>query len=205
LDTVTTTFYSDYKIKNSKFIGYLAPCTHLDELNSVLESIKNEHPTATHHCYAYRINPEKTQEFSTDDGEPGGTAGAPILNSLRSRELMNVVCVVVRYYGGNHLGKSGLISAYSHTALLAADAAVTKKIIPVQLYRVRYGYEHQSVINSLKHKFDFSEIESSYLEKVSLTIAIPAKQASSFVKHIDASVHLFDSFEKLGSSYQLAE
>ena len=205
MDTVTTTFRTEYRIKSSNFIGYLVPCSHIEELNSVLNSIKDEHPKATHHCYAYRINPEQPLEFSTDDGEPGGTAGTPILNLLRSRGLINIVCVVVRYYGGTKLGKSGLISAYSHTANLTAEASQMKEIIPVASYSTVYGYEHQSVINSLKHMFDFMEIESIYLEKVSLTFAVPQKQSQALEKQIAGSVHLFDKFEKLEASYRIME
>ena len=205
MDTVTSTFRSDYRIKSSKFTGYLAPCTQTEELNNVLGIIKDEHPTATHHCYAYRMNPEQPLEFSTDDGEPSGTAGTPILNLLRSRDLINIVCVVVRYYGGTKLGKSGLISAYSHTANLTAEASQKKEIIPVASYSTVYGYEHQSVINSLKHMFDFMEIESIYLEKVSLTFAVPQKQSQALEKQIAGSVHLFDKFEKLEASYRIME
>jgi putative IMPACT (imprinted ancient) family translation regulator len=151
------------------------------------------------------MKPEQPLEFSTDDGEPSGTAGTPILNLLRSRDLINIVCVVVRYYGGTKLGKSGLISAYSHTANLTAEASQMKEIIPVASYRTVYGYEHQSVINSLKHMFDFMEIESIYLEKVSLTFAVPKKQSQALEKQIAGSVHLFDKFEKLAASYRIME
>lgn len=151
------------------------------------------------------MNPEQPLEFSTDDGEPSGTAGIPILNLLRSRDLINIVCVVVRYYGGTKLGKSGLISAYSHTANLTAEASRMKEIIPVASYRIVYGYEHQSVVNSLKHMFDFMEIESIYLEKVSLTFAVPQKQSQALEKQIAGSVHLFDKFEKLEASYRIIE
>ena len=205
MDTVTSTFRSDYRIKSSKFIGYMAPCPHTEELNNVINTIKDEHPTATHHCYAYRINPEQPHEFSTDDGEPSGTAGTPILNLLRSRNLINIVCVVVRYYGGTKLGKSGLIRAYTHAAGLAAEASRTKKIVPVANYRLVYDYEHQSVINSLKHMFDFIELESTYLEKVSLTFAVPKNQSHSLEKQLAASVHLFEKFEKLGVLYRVME
>lgn len=205
METVTSTFHSYYKTKNSKFIGYLAPCTHSGKLEAVLEGIKNEHPRASHHCYAYRINPEKPLEFSTDDGEPNGTAGAPILNLLKSGKLVNILCVVVRYYGGTNLGKSGLIGAYSQTASLAIDAAKMKKVVAVCCYRVVYSYDQQSIIDSLKHRFEFTEIESKYLEHVSLTFAIPEKNSDLFESHAGQSVYLFKKFKKLGRSYRLAQ
>jgi uncharacterized YigZ family protein len=164
----------------------------MKELDKNLEFIHSEHPTATHHCYAYRMNPADTVEFSADDGEPSGSAGVPILNVLRSREFMNVVCVVVRYYGGTKLGKSGLISAYSHTAHLAADASNRKQILLIERYRIVYSYEYQSMINSVKHAFDFIELDTDYLEKVSLTFAVPVKQFESLEKQLRPGIHLFD-------------
>lgn len=205
MDTVTTTYQSEYKIKNSKFFGYLAPCISSEEINTTIDTIQNEHPTASHHCYAYRINPADPREFSTDDGEPGGTAGAPILNQLKSHGFIDIVCVVVRYYGGTNLGKSGLIRAYSHTADLTLKAAHPKKIVPVVSYRAVYGYEHQSVINTLKHTLDFIEIKSTYLEKVTLTFAVPEKQTIALEKQIGSATHLFDEFEKLERSFRIME
>lgn len=205
MDTVTTSSSAKYKINNSKFLGYLAPCSDTQKLDETLERIRAEHPAASHHCYAYRLDPAEPVEFSTDAGEPGGSAGVPILNVLRSRGLINVACVVVRYYGGTKLGKSGLIDAYSHTATLAADAAKLKELVLTERYRITYGYEHQSLINSVKHTFDLIEIESVYLEKVSLTFAVPAKQSDAFEEQLLPGVHLFDEFEKLGRSYHIAE
>lgn len=205
MDTVTTSSSAKYKINNSKFLGYLAPCSDTQKLDETLERIRSEHPTASHHCYAYRLNPAEPVEFSSDAGEPGGSAGVPILNVLRSRELINVACVVVRYYGGTKLGKSGLIDAYSHTATLAADASKLKELVLTERYRITYGYEHQSLINSVKHTFDFIEIESVYLEKVSLTFAVPTKQSDALEEQLLPGVHLFDEFEKLGRSYHIAE
>lgn len=177
----------------------------MEQLEDNLEFIRSEHPNATHHCYAYRLNPADTVEFSADNGEPSGTAGVPILNVLRSRNLINVVCVAVRYYGGTKLGKSGLADAYSHTADLVADASKMKQVLPVERYRITYNYEYQSIINSLKHAFDLIEIESVYLEKVSLTFAVPANQSDALKKQLYPNIHLFDNFDRLGRSYRIVE
>lgn len=171
----------------------------------MFDTIKNEHPTASHHCYAYRINPAKPREFSTDDGEPGGTAGAPILNQLKSNNFIDILCVVVRYYGGTNLGKSGLISAYSHTAELALKSAQPKRVIPVVSFHAVYSYEHQSVINTMKHTLDFIEIESTYLEKVTLIFAVPEKQSAAVEKQVASVIHLFDKFETLDRSFRIVE
>ncbi|MCF6170395.1 MAG: YigZ family protein [Bacteroidales bacterium] len=101
-----------YKEKGSKFIAKVFHAETEEEIKMLISSVKKEYHDARHHCFAYRINPEKEQFRSSDDGEPSGTAGKPILNQLLSFELFNVLVVVVRYFGGTKLGVSGLINAY---------------------------------------------------------------------------------------------
>ncbi len=113
-----------YKEKGSKFIARVFPAESEEEARLLLASVKKEFHDARHHCYAYRINPEKEEFRSNDDGEPSGTAGKPILNQLLSFGLFNVLVVVVRYFGGTKLGVSGLILAYknaTHDALERAE------------------------------------------------------------------------------------
>jgi uncharacterized YigZ family protein len=101
-----------YKEKGSKFIAKVFHVETEEQIKSAMALVKKEFYDARHHCYAYRINPENEQFRSSDDGEPSGTAGKPILNQLLSFELYNVLVVVVRYFGGTKLGVSGLINAY---------------------------------------------------------------------------------------------
>ena len=101
------------EIKNSKFIGCLFKINCKEEVTQLLETVKNTYKDATHYCYAYIL--EDSQKAS-DDGEPGGTAGMPILNVLQSNNLINVLAVVIRYFGGIKLGAGGLLRAYSEAA-----------------------------------------------------------------------------------------
>jgi len=113
-----------YKEKGSKFIAKVFYIETEEQFKGQLEKVKKDYHDARHHCYAYRINPESEQYRSNDDGEPSGTAGKPILNQIYSRELFNVLVVVVRYFGGTKLGVSGLINAYktaTHEALSSAQ------------------------------------------------------------------------------------
>src|SRR5690625_901712 len=126
------------------------PCADEAEKESGLERVREEHPVATHHCYGYIYNPADPVSYSSDDGEPSGTAGQPILNALLSANLMNVLMVAVRYYGGTQLGKPGLIEAYGELTRLTVNEAELKKIIPVQIYRVR-SEEHTSELQSRGH------------------------------------------------------
>lgn len=199
--TITRSFTSDYRIKGSKFLGYLCPADSAKAADTALEQVKNEHPTATHHCYGWRIDPNKPEEFSQDDGEPGGTAGLPILNAMKSAELMNAVIIVVRYYGGTKLGKSGLIEAYGHAASLCIKAAELNSLISIRKFKIVYDYEHQGFIDKLKNDFTWFELEAGYLEKITLVCGCPVEEAERFLGAIQHKKHEFDEFEDLGKSW----
>lgn len=113
-------------IGGSRFIAYVWPVSSLEEANAYLGSVREQHPDATHHCSAFRVGEE--QRFS-DDGEPGGTAGRPMLEVLLKRNLDRVATVVVRYYGGRKLGAGGLVRAYSGAVAKALDLAGEREVV----------------------------------------------------------------------------
>ena len=113
----------EFIINKSHFIGYAAPCETEAEALAFLQSIRTKHKDATHNCYAYIIGQNAGIMRYSDDGEPGGTAGMPVLQVLQREELYNVTCVVTRYFGGILLGAGGLVRAYAHGAKIAVDAA----------------------------------------------------------------------------------
>ncbi|PKD44232.1 hypothetical protein CWD77_01835 [Rhodohalobacter barkolensis] len=203
LYTVTKLFKSDYRIKESKFLGYLHPAESKTEADHFLETVKDEHPTATHHCYAWRVNPNKIEEFDQDDGEPSGTAGLPILNALKSADLVNCIMVSVRYYGGTKLGKSGLIDAYGESARQCIEHAVMKEVVPVQTYRIQYNYEHQGIIDKLKNDFTLIELNSVYLEDVTYEFGCPVDEIDRLEGKLKSVTHLFEDFEKTGESFHI--
>lgn len=201
MKTVQKTYQETFREKGSKFIGYLFPAATLGRFETKLNKIESEYPDATHHCYAWRIDPNKTEEFSQDDGEPGGTAGPPILNQLKSYELINCGCVVVRYYGGTNLGKSGLIQAYGHTAGLCIQKASLQSIIPTQNFEITYPYSCQKHIDQLKNRFDLKELNAQYLAKVTLEIACRAEQADEFFDALQNLQHEDIKSEKKGDGF----
>lgn len=203
MHTVTQISTSDYRVKGSKFLGFLAPANSREEAEEFIQSVRDEHKTATHHCYAFRINPSEPDEFDQDDGEPRGTAGMQILNAMRSAQLMNCVIVSVRYYGGTKLGKAGLIDAYGHSAELSIQNASVKKIIPIHTYHIDYEYDKQGIIDKFKNDFTFIEIEADYQASVSLTFGIPADEADRFGGQLARERHLFETAEELGNSYHV--
>ena len=124
--TITAVAEGLYKEKGSKFIAKVFHVETEEQVKSAMLSVKKEFHDARHHCYAYRINPENEQFRSSDDGEPSGTAGKPMLNQILSFELYDVLVVVVRYFGGTKLGVSGLINAYKSATRDAIHQSVIK-------------------------------------------------------------------------------
>lgn len=106
-------FKNEIIIKNSKFITLTYHINEIENVKIILDNIKKEYKKATHYCYAYKVN---NLEKAYDDGEPKGTAGLPILNVLNKNGLNNVLCIVIRYFGGTKLGHGGLIRAYTKSA-----------------------------------------------------------------------------------------
>lgn len=203
MQTITSTYIGEFRDKGSKFIGYLTPASTQSFVESALEFAKSEHPKATHHCYAYRIDPNSVIEFSQDDGEPSGTAGAPILNAMRSANLINCIMISVRYYGGTKLGKSGLINAYGECARQAIDSAKLNKVIPISRYRIIYDYPHQSHIEQLKNEFQLIELGSEYTDVINIEFGCPLKLHDRFKKTIMTSEHLFKKLERLDNSFHV--
>ena len=129
-----------FRDKGSKFIGYAYPIRNETEVKAVLVQLKNEHPKARHFCWAFRLTPDRNIFRVNDDGEPSGTAGRPILNTLLSCDITNIVMVVVRYFGGTLLGVPGLINAYKSASLEAiqANEIITNTVNDV--YEVKFDY-----------------------------------------------------------------
>jgi uncharacterized YigZ family protein len=163
--------------------------------------LKSEFWDASHHCYGYRLDPEKTIEFSSDDGEPSGTGGLPILNELRSNELIDIGSVVIRYFGGTKLGKAGLIESYGEGARQAVSKAELLKIKRVQFLRITYPYNQENVINKLFLDHELVERSAEYLSSVSKEIACPIEHLSQFEENLEAVEHLGIQAEMLHKSY----
>lgn len=129
-----------FKDKGSKFLAYAYPIENDAQAKSCLTDLHELHPKAVHHCYAYRLGADRMSYRMSDDGEPSGTAGRPILNTLYSRNITNVLVVVVRYFGGTLLGVPGLINAYRTATEAALDVAeiITRHYFGV--YRLSFQY-----------------------------------------------------------------
>ena len=129
-----------FRDKGSKFIAYIYPILGETEIKAILQQLKAEHPKARHHCWAYRLGMDTSNYRINDDGEPSGTAGRPILNSLLSAELTNVFVVVVRYFGGTLLGVPGLINAYKSATIAAIENSNIIEKTENVVYSVKCDY-----------------------------------------------------------------
>ena len=165
----------EYEEKKSVFIGAAAHCDSLDQAADFLESMRQAHPKARHHAFAAVAgsSPSYLSERMSDDGEPAGTAGRPILNLLRHREISQTVVAVSRYFGGILLGTGGLTRAYSAAASLALEAGRLAEIVPAVDYSLTLAYrDYQPLINLVKTCR--GEVRSeSFTDKVSLTVVVP--------------------------------
>lgn len=154
------------EIKKSKFIGYAFFCADVDEANKYLESVRLEHKKATHVCYAYVVN---SNEKASDDGEPQGTAGIPILEIIKKRKLTNVLVIVVRYFGGIKLGAGGLVRAYGESAGLALNSAATTNLIEATEFSVSLNYGEEGVLNTIKNTAGVYDLKFEYSDKINIT------------------------------------
>ncbi|MES2891245.1 MAG: YigZ family protein [Bacteroidota bacterium] len=131
---------AEFKDRGSKFVGYAFPIDSVDAFKQRLQQLKKEHPKAAHHCFAYRLGTDGNVFRVSDDGEPSGSAGKPILGQLDSKEVTDMAIVVVRYFGGTLLGVPGLINAYKTAASLVLQVTpIVHKQIEVK-YSLNFDY-----------------------------------------------------------------
>lgn len=172
---------SDYFVeKKSKFIGCAKPVSTQDEAVEFINSIKSKHWDATHNVYAYVLRENNTQRYS-DDGEPSGTAGVPVLDVILKENVTDVCVVATRYFGGTLLGAGGLVRAYSHTSKIALDAAHIITMANCQIYSVIVDYSFYDRLNVLLSDFGANVIKSDFSASVSVEFSIK-EDASELLK-----------------------
>lgn len=138
--TITQPCEGTFKDRGSKFIAFTYPIKSETQVKAIVAKLKAEHTKANHHCFALRLTPDRSVFRVNDDGEPSGTAGRPILNTLLSKNLTNILVVVVRYFGGTLLGVPGLINAYRSATEEALKAANIIEKTVNDVYGIRFEY-----------------------------------------------------------------
>ncbi|MDX1531065.1 MAG: YigZ family protein [Rhodothermales bacterium] len=158
------------KVKGSRFLADAFPVATEAEAEARLHEVRAREPGATHHCWAYRLDADRFR--ASDDGEPTGTAGLPILRQIDGRSLRHVLVVVTRYYGGTKLGTGGLIRAYGEAAGAVLDAAdVTERVERVAV-RLRFAYADTAPARQALHRFDAEVAEERYAAETELLVRV---------------------------------
>lgn len=171
---------SELVIKNSRFIGSAGPATDVAAAQAFMARIRAAYPDAQHHAWAFRLGVGgHAQSGSSDDGEPGGTAGQPMLAVLEGSGLSDVVVVGTRYFGGIKLGPGGLVRAYSSAARQALQALPTVEYVLHQLARCTLDYSLYSQVQRLLPRYGARVREAHFAEEVTAVVAVPYEQASA--------------------------
>ena len=164
--------------KRSKFIASLSPTGNEAEARQVIDAIRSQYPDARHHVFAYRLF--GGAQRCSDDGEPQGTGGAPVLDVMKKRGLYNAVAVVTRYFGGVLLGAPGLTRAYSRAAVMAADAARIVRMRRCRVYGLRIGYTDLGAFERMLRELDGRIRGAEYGTDIRLEAVVPEEDAARF-------------------------
>jgi uncharacterized YigZ family protein len=179
--TIEKPSVAEFKDRGSRFLAYAYPLNNTDEFKKYLQLLKKEHPKAVHHCFAYRIGMEGNNFRVSDDGEPSGSAGKPILGQIDSKQLVNVLVVVVRYFGGTLLGVPGLINAYkTATALALQLTPVIQKQVLLK-YRLQFDYTRMNDVMIVLRQFGCEVTRQEMQLFCELEIGVPKGRVNEVI------------------------
>lgn len=181
--TIERESVAELVIKHSRFIATACPIDDYDEGIAKVAALKSKYSNATHNCYAFVAIPDASQKYS-DDGEPQGTAGQPILEVIRKRGLSHVLVVVTRYFGGIKLGAGGLVSAYTQAACMALDNAVTMKMSPCRKAEITTDYYTGGKLASVVAGVNGKTLSVAYEDGVCATVVVPQDSTDKLEKAV---------------------
>jgi len=179
--TIETAATTECKDRGSRFIAYAYPIADVEAFKARLNELKKEHPKATHHCFAYRLGLDGNVFRVSDAGEPSGTAGKPILGQIDSKELTNVLVVVVRYFGGTLLGVPGLINAYKSAASLVLQLTPIVQKPVERIYHIQFDYTRMNEVMTIVKQSNCQVIRQEMQLFCHLILGIPASREEEVV------------------------
>ena len=182
--TVTGVCEDEMTLKGSRFIGIVLPCPDEDSIQSNLSLVSAKYPQATHYCYACIHSGSERTERSSDNGEPSGTAGKPILSVLKGSGLSDIMCVVVRYFGGTLLGTGGLVHAYTETSTLAMAKVQKRTKIACDVYMFSLDYSNYSLFESKCRDLMACKPECQYTDRVDVRMWVRVSKSEEFERRI---------------------
>ena len=184
-NTIELPAIAEFKDRGSKFLAYSFPVLSIDACKKHLALLKKEHPKAVHHCLAYRIGVDGAIFRVSDDGEPAGSAGRPILGQIDSKQLTNIMVVVVRYFGGTLLGVPGLINAYKTATSLALQLSpIVQKPVEIN-YELNFDYHQMNDVMMILKHYNCSVVEQAAQLFVALKIGIPKQRLEEVLNKIN--------------------
>ena len=166
---------ASFKDRGSTFIGFSFPLNNVEAFKPIMQKLKKEHPKAVHFCFAYKIGIDGNKFRSSDDGEPSGSAGKPILGQIESKGLTDVLVVVVRYFGGSLLGIPGLINAYKSTAAMALQVIPTIRKPLLFTTKLQFDYTNMNEISTIIKQYNCQIINQEMGLFSQYTIGIPVE------------------------------
>lgn len=174
------------EIKKSRFITFLARTEGVEAAKAFIQEIRHQHPAARHHCWAFVAGaPDDSQQLGfSDDGEPAGTAGKPILSQLMGSGVGEIIAVVVRYYGGIMLGTGGLVKAYGGGVQQALKQLTVQQKVPLAEFAVQCDYSQLQLVETLLSQVGGHILRSEFGAAVDLVLALPAADATATVSHL---------------------
>jgi uncharacterized YigZ family protein len=183
--TIEQQSVAEFTDRGSKFLAYATHINSTDDFKVILQKLKKEHPKAVHHCYAYRLGLDGNQFRVSDDGEPAGSAGRPILGQIDSKELTDTSIIVVRYFGGTLLGVPGLINAYKTAAALALQVVpVVQKQIE-DLYEIHFDYTLINEVMSILKRYPCSIYKQDMQLFCHFKIGIPRQHLDTCLQQLN--------------------
>lgn len=198
--TIDTPVSCSFIEKRSEFIGHLCPVKTNEQAVDFINKIKSEHRKAKHNVYAYILRNNNIIRYS-DDGEPQGTAGVPVLDVLQKQGLTDVCCVVTRYFGGILLGSGGLVRAYSHSASLAVSQSRIMNMFSCYSVKLTMDYDLYGKVSYILPEFDIKQTGSDFGNKVILNLNVKDELYDSFIKKLTDITNGKIVIEKLEELY----
>jgi uncharacterized YigZ family protein len=180
--TVQSPSQGNFKEKGSKFLSFAYPVRSEAEVKLRVEALKKEYFDARHHCFAWILGAAKERFRAFDDGEPNHSAGDPILGQIKSKNLTNVLIVVVRYFGGVKLGVGGLINAYKSAAGEALDKATIIEEEVIKIYRLMYSYQTTAEVMRLVKEFDLKIKVQNFSAECAMNVMVRFKDEKFFLE-----------------------
>ncbi|MFN8578551.1 MAG: YigZ family protein [Candidatus Sericytochromatia bacterium] len=175
----------EIKIKNSRFIAHINNISSFEDSKSYISQINSEFKDATHNCWAYILGKTGEMFHSSDDGEPSGTAGKPILNTLQKYKMTNTVAVVTRYYGGVKLGVRGLIEAYSESVEECIKNSIIKPIIEIQSYKINLSYDKFDTVKYNLKNQDVEIKDIDYQDSITFLAEVEKNKSEPINKYLE--------------------